>query len=211
MALNRLFACLIAVTLTAGTLPGCDGGGGDSPPAASDDAPKPKRHRKPKQAPTQTATATGAAAAPGAPAASSPAAPALKPRAFLYRNVSYDKMRTRAMQMVYEGKTKKALNAFQDVQRSRPADPAVQMWVAAIRASAQKARDSAPTAVDDFKTAAQQLRTPTQPAVGGAPATTTGTAAGTPATGAAPTLPRPALPASNNTGSTTTVDPRLVF
>lgn len=215
MALNRLFACLIASALTAGTLSGCDaisgmfGGGGDNPPAAAaDDAPKPKRHRPRKKAPVQTASAHGAAGAPGATPPS--AAPALKPRAFLYRNVNYDKMRTRAMQMVYEGKTKKALAAFQDAQHVRPTDPAVQMWVAAIRQSAQKARDAAPKADDDFKTAAQQLRTPVLPGVGTG-TTTAAPAAGTPAAGAAPTLPRPALPAAGNTGTPTVVDPRTVF
>lgn len=185
------------------------GGGGDNPPAAAaDDAPKPKRPRPHKKAPVQTAAAHGAAAAPGAPTPSPSAAPALKPRAFLYRNVSYDKIRSRAMQMVYEGKTKKALATFQDAQHMRPTDPAVQMWVAAIRQSAQKARDAAPKADDDFKSAAQQLRTPVISGTG--TTTSTGAPAAPAAAGAAPTLPRPALPAGNS-GTPTVVDPRMVF
>jgi hypothetical protein len=203
---------LIGAALVAGTLSGCEGGfdlgsmfgGGQQQAAPSEGAPKKPRRRR---APAKQAPKKDVVAAAGTGAASPSPAPVLKPRSFLLRNVSYDLMRTRAMRLVYEGKTKKALSTFQSAQRLRPGDPAVEMWVSAIRQSAQKARDSAPKAVDDFNNAAQQLRTPALPGNGpaaAAPATTSG---------GAPDLPRPALPAAGNgnVGTTTTVDPRLVF
>lgn len=167
--MKHILASLFAVALVAGTLSGC-GGGEEAPvdnmqtsesgeatdPAA--EAPVPKKRRRMPTADEQAATP-----------APTPT-PVARTRAFLARNVAYDKMRTKAMTMVYVGQTKKAMNTFESVQQMRPEDPAVRAWLAAIRKSAKQAREAAPTAQDDFKTASQNLRSGAGAVPGGAPA-----------------------------------------
>jgi hypothetical protein len=205
MALKRFLTTLIGAALVVGTLSGCEG---EVDPAEmvgaeardldaeveAEGQPVPKKPRR------KAAPQADAAAAEGLAASSPKPGPSAKPRAFLYRNVAFDKVRTRAMQQVYEGQTKKALTTFQSAERLRPSDPAVKMWMAAIRESAKKPRSGDPAAVDDFKAAAQQLRTPG----GGAIAPADGQAAGQ-----APSLPRPAMPQPAATPFE--VDPRSVF
>lgn len=196
MALTKFLATFIGVALAAGTLSGCEGGfslfGGGEEAPVEEPTPKPRRAKKPKPAADETA------AAETSPSPKPSGAPA-NPRAFLYRNVAYDKVRNRAMQQVYEGQTKKAMTTFQSAQRLRPDDPAVEMWMSAIRQSVKTSTNGAPTAVDDFRAATQQLRSPVAP---GAPAAPEVVVPG----GAAPTLPRPrAVP------SPVQVDPGQVF
>lgn len=205
MALKRFLRTLIGVALVAGTLSGCEGGvdpgamlGAESrdldAEVAAEGKPVKKKPRK-KAAPAPAEAAVAAASpSPG---------PAAKPRAFLYRNVAFDKVRTRAMRQVYEGQTKKALTTFQSAERLRPSDPAVKMWMEAIRESAKKPRSGDPAAIDDFKAAAQQLRAP------GAPAAPAGFTGAGQAVGQAPSLPRPAMPQPAATPFE--VDPRSVF
>ncbi|MFN3431568.1 MAG: hypothetical protein ACK46X_16645, partial [Candidatus Sericytochromatia bacterium] len=170
MALKHLFASLFAVALVAGTLSGCGGDGEEAPventpssesaeSAETAEAPLPKKRRRLPTAEEQAATP-----------APTPSPVAARTRAFLARNVAYDKMRTKAMTMVYAGQTKKAMNTFENVQQMRPEDPAVRAWLAAIRQSAKQARDAAPTAQDDVNTASQTLRSGARGLPGGAPA-----------------------------------------
>jgi type IV secretory pathway VirB10-like protein len=161
--MKHILASLFAVALVAGTLSGCGGDGEEAPvdnmqTSETTEAPVPKKRRR---MPTPDEQAATPAPTP---------TPVARTRAFLARNVAYDKMRTKAMTMVYVGQTKKAMNTFESVQQMRPEDPAVRAWLAAIRKSAKQARDAAPTAQDDFKTASQNLRGGAGPLPGGAPA-----------------------------------------
>jgi hypothetical protein len=206
MALKRFLTTFIGAAIVAGTLSGCEGGfdpgamlGAESrdldAEVEAEGKPVKKKPRKKAAPPPDAAVAEGVATPkPG---------PSTKPRAFLYRNVAFDKVRTRAMRQVYEGQTKKALTTFQSAERLRPSDPAVKMWMAAIRESAKKPRSGDPAAIDDFKAAAQQLRAPG--ATVGAPAAN---GAGQ-SVGQAPSLPRPAMPQPAATPFE--VDPRSVF
>jgi hypothetical protein len=205
MALKRFLTTLIGAALVAGTLSGCEGGfdpgamlGAESrdldAEVEAEGKPVKKKPRKKAAPAPQEAPVAAASPSPG---------PAVQPRAFLYRNVAFDKVRTRAMRQVYEGQTKKALTTFQSAERLRPSDPAVKMWISAIRESAKKPRSGDPAAIDDFKAAAQQLRAPGVGAVAPA-ANGAGQAAGQ-----APSLPRPAMPQPAATPFE--VDPRSVF
>ena len=168
MAMKHLLASLFAVALVAGTLSGC--GGGDEAPVDNMQTSESAESTEPAEAPVpKKRRRMPAAEAQAATPAPTPT-PVARTRAFLARNVAYDKMRTKAMTMVYVGQTKKAMNTFESAQQMRPEDPAVRAWLAAIRQSAKQARDSAPTAQDDFKTASQGLRSGAGMAPGGAPA-----------------------------------------
>lgn len=206
MALKRFLTTFIGAALVVGTLSGCEGGVDpgamlgaesrdlDAEVEAEGRPVKKKPRKKVAPAPQEAPVAAAASPSPG---------PAVQPRAFLYRNVAFDKVRTRAMRQVYEGQTKKALSTFQSAERLRPSDPAVKMWMAAIRESAKQPRTGDPAAIDDFKAAAQQLRAPNSGAVAPA-ANGAGQAAGQ-----APSLPRPAMPQPAATPFE--VDPRSVF
>ncbi|HEY9721022.1 MAG TPA: hypothetical protein V6D47_03360 [Oscillatoriaceae cyanobacterium] len=188
MALVKVFRFLIAASLLAGAVSGCNGlpffGGGDS--GGGDDSaqglltPAPVRHRHVKAA---SASDTAAVASPSA----SPSG-MLSYSSYLRRNVTFDSRRNAGMTQVYEGKTLAAVSTFHSAQGMRPDDLTCKLWLAAIKKAAAKPRNRAlvlimPQGADEFHG-------------GQAPAG----------------MPQPpSVPQSNGAAKPLSVDPRQVF
>jgi hypothetical protein len=184
MATGRIITFTIGLACIASLAGGCEGtdmatlfGIGDANPAEEYTPPPPPPTPVPTPVPT-------------------PKPPPPAPPGALKRNVAFDVLRGRGISQVYEGKTKPAVATFQSAQRMKPKDVSVQLWLDAIKRSADRQTAKAaglPQNTPAFQTTSSQApSTSAQPPV---------------PPGRAPMLPPPqALPSAS-----VQVDPRLVF